>query len=178
MRALVLLLVLPGCVLVPEVSDSPGRGAPSLDEVDRLVHSEAVAARRSNGAAGLDWSDALSEVAESHSRDMVRRGYFDHTDGRGQGAYERVEAAGVACRSVSENLYETTPHRQIRTRTVGGRTERRVDWWTPKEIAQRAVIGWLESPGHRRNLLRASSTRHGIGVAAAGERVVITQVLC
>lgn len=43
----------------------------------------------------------------------------------------------------------------------------------------RTVRSWLDSPGHRRNLLKTTVSAHGIGVATDNEdHVYVTQVLC
>ncbi len=80
---------------------------------------------------------------------------------------------------MAENLYVSTRYERVRTRTVGSRVDRTFDWFAPDRLARRTVQSWLDSPGHRRNLLRSTSTAHGIGVATSNDdRVYVTQVLC
>ena len=187
MRWWLLLALLSGCLPTP----APSRGAepaPALDGLDRQVHRSANRARASAGRGPLRWSDDLAAVARAHSRDMARRGYFDHVTPEGVTAHDRARAGGVTCRKavgggrvlvgVAENLYMSTRYARVRVRTVGERTTRSPDWYPPGELARRTVAGWLGSPGHRRNLLDATSRSHGIGVATSGDRVLITQVLC
>ena len=53
------------------------------------------------------------------------------------------------------------------------------DWNTQEEIAIVAVEGWMNSQGHRENILDPSYDRAGIGVAIAeDDRVYITQNFC
>ena len=53
------------------------------------------------------------------------------------------------------------------------------DWNTQEEIAQSTVEGWMDSPGHRKNILTSSYDREGIGVAiATNDKVYITQDFC
>ena len=172
-RVFVLLLAFGGCLPVLPVEGSSGR-APSLERLDRVVHVEANAARRSNGIPALDWSRDLAAVAERHSREMARTGRFDHTDAQGGGAFERLQRAEIVCQSVGENLYTSTRYESVRRSRAGSET----DWFSPRELARNTIVGWLESPGHRRNLLDRGFRRQGVGVAERGDRVYVTQVLC
>ncbi|WP_420457302.1 CAP domain-containing protein [Rubrivirga sp.] len=190
MRCLALLVLLSGCGWPAVLPDGVERGeAPDLGRLDRLVHETATAARRDEGLRPLAWSDKLAAVARAHSRDMARRGYFGHVTPEGLSAQDRARAAGVDCRvpvdggrtrvGVSENLYTSTRYLRVRTRAVGGRATRTADWLSPEELARRTVDGWLGSPGHRRNLLDATSRSHGVGIATDGDdRVFVTHVLC
>jgi len=49
-------------------------------------------------------------------------------------------------------------------------------WQTEDELAVRAVDGWMNSPGHRKNILKAEYDEAGMGVAYANSYVIITQV--
>ena len=49
-------------------------------------------------------------------------------------------------------------------------------WLEPYSIANRAVTGWLNSPGHRQNLLASDVTQTGIGIAVINDYMIITQV--
>ena len=193
MRALALLLALSGCgVQVPgETAGSAPRplGRADLEDVPQIIHSEVNRQRSARQVDALDWSDDLASVAESHSQDMARRGFFAHRTPDGRPPKQRVLEGGVDCRTdvgdgsyregVAENLYRTTAYESVRERRSGGRTTREVDWFTSSELAINAVESWLDSPGHRRNLLAESPSAHGIGTAiSTDDRVYITQVLC
>lgn len=196
MRVWLLLLTLAGCTSPVSPAPEPGpeptqetAEAPDLADLPRRIHTETNAARRRSGPGPLQWSDALATVARSHSADMARRGYFAHDTPEGRTPQDRARAAGIDCRiqvdartervGVSENLYQTTRYARIQTRGAGRTAVRTVDWFSDEDLAARTVQGWLDSPGHRRNLLDPLSTQHGIGVAPdADDRVYVTQVLC
>ncbi|PAP77368.1 CAP domain-containing protein [Rubrivirga marina] len=195
MRWLTLLCLLTGCVLPTPEADrgarAPGRAddRPDLGGLADEVHQEANAARRSSSEAPLRWSDALAAVARDHSRDMASRGYFDHVSPEGATAQDRALARGVDCRvdlrggrsrvGVSENLYQGWRYGRVWTRQTADGATRTYEWLSANEIARQTVGGWLDSPGHRRNLLDRVSTAHGIGVAVDREdRIYVTQVLC
>lgn len=191
MRAfLFVLLMLVGCAVPlrtpgPEADLRP----PSLSHLGAEVHADANAARRRASRRPLDWDRSLAAVAERHSRDMARRGYFDHVAPEGSDPQEPARRGGVACRrelgegrarvGVSENLYVTTRYAQRWERRRGRSREVSYDWLTAPEIAEAAVRSWMESPGHRRNLLDPYARAHGIGLAVSRDhRVYVTQVLC
>jgi uncharacterized protein YkwD len=123
---------------------------------ERRVHEAVNKVRREHGLGMLAYDPALAAVARAHSRAMRDDGFFDHSDPTGARAGERVAVAGIPYRSVAENLSYT----------------QRVE-----DPVARAVSNWLESPGHRANLLGADYRRTGVGVAVsdAGE-VWVTQL--
>lgn len=193
MRYLSLLLLIAGCAVPSstpsQTTDSAGAGRPDFEDADRLLHLEVNRARADLGVDALQWSEPLAEVALAHSQDMARRGYFAHESPEGSTPSDRAIKGGIDCRvetsdgryrvGVSENLYVTTAYESIRKRRRGTVVEQDIDWFSPDEVARRTVQAWLDSPGHRRNLLDDVPSTHGIGVAMSDDdRINITQVLC
>ena len=77
---------------------------------------------------------------------------------------------------IAENIHQGWTYDTI-WRTNGIETSR--DWNTPEEIAQNAVTGWMNSPGHRENILRPVFRTEGIGVAVSAEgKVYVTEDFC
>lgn len=96
--------------------------------------------RVDEGCEPLAWRTDVAGVAESHSADMVDRGYFSHYSPEGDGPGERLGDAGVETQGWAEN---------IAYGTGSGET----------------VLGlWLDSPGHRSNIENCSLTHHGVGL--------------
>ena len=175
----------------PAVSGPVAPARPSLDAADlaRRVHGATNEARRRQGVAELAWDGRLVPVAAGHSRDMAQRGFFDHVTPDGLTPNDRAGREGVDCRAalgagrervgVLENLYKTSRWTSWTERTVGGRTTRDYAWQTAGEITRAVVDGWLESPGHRRNLLDPTARRAAVAVAfARDDAIYVTQVLC
>lgn len=96
--------------------------------------------RRSLGCGTLRWDERLAGVALRHSRDMIERGYFSHTNPDGRDPFDRMRRAGIRFRAAAENL------------AAGQRT------------GAETFRGWMDSPGHRRNLEECVYTRVGIGL--------------
>ena len=157
----------------PSQSSRTDRAADSVDivsELEKKVHAGINAARARNGVSPLlRWEDQLSAVARAHSDDMTKRGYFDHENPEGLGPSDRIDRAGYNCwkgshYGVAEN---------ITIELVSPSIER---------MADGAVQSWLNSPGHRTNLLGKQYDRTGIGASFGTWRgykaVYVTQVFC
>lgn len=112
--------------------------------------------REREGAGALEWSERVARVARGHSEEMARGRYFGHEDLNSQRVSERLRGAGVRFRACGENLY-----------------------WQPggAGFAEKAVAGWMQSGGHRENVLKGVYREAGAGVAVDGRgRWVVTLV--
>jgi hypothetical protein len=128
--------------------------------VEQAVHKATNARRRDHGVAPLSYSDHLAAVALCHSRDMATRGFFDHTSPDGEDAADRYRRLDHDTRRIGENIAFRQP---------GPAAE-------VKAVAASVVEGWMESRGHRENLLRDRFDAEGIGVfATADGTVYVTQ---
>jgi len=101
-------------------------------------------ARRRNGLPALEHADALAGVARAHSQDMAQRRYFGHETPEGSGPADRVDARGIEYRKVAENVAKNQ------------------GWDDP---VAKAVQGWLDSRGHRHNIMDREVRQTGVGVA-------------
>lgn len=189
------LLALWGCTPSPGTPRSRGAepevsAQPAFTEADlaRAVHDRVNAVRKDARLEALGWDAALAEIAAAMSADMAERGFFGHVDPDGRDPTARAAQAGVECRrptgpnrwrtGVGENLYRTSTFRSVTETTTVMGTTRTFDWYTLGEIARSVVQGWMDSPGHRRNLLDAGYASQGIGVRVSGDDVFVTEALC
>jgi uncharacterized protein YkwD len=100
--------------------------------------------RAARGLQPVRLNHRLSVAAKRHSRDMVQRRYFDHTSPSGRTFTARVSAAGYRFRSLGENIA----------------------WGSGSFATPRAIMhAWMESPGHRANILRGKFREIGVGIA-------------
>ncbi len=116
------------------------------------------AERRRAGLRTLLPDDALALAARHHAREMATLNYFSHSSPTPSSATlrQRVAQAGSAATGIGENLA-----------LVGS-----------EDAARASVQGWMESPGHRENLLRSDYTHVGFGTAEGADgRVFVAQVL-
>jgi uncharacterized protein YkwD len=153
------------------------------DDLAQRVHVLVNAERKKARLPALTWNNALAAIALDHSRDMAGRNYFSHPDPEGHDFDWRYRQAGFDCRVPVGNFIHAGAENLALSRLynsyqrVKGVTT--YDWNTPADIARKAVDGWMQSPGHRANILTAHWRRQGIGVVIAPEnRILITQNFC
>jgi uncharacterized protein YkwD len=155
-----------------------------IPDLERRVHDLINKERTKKKEAALRFDEALARIARAHSADMGKRKFFSHVNPEKRNATDRGKAAGYICRKVfaggyteglAENIFQTTLYSRIR---ITGR-ERSYDWYSPEEIAEEAVDGWMHSEGHRKNILGKNFDRAGIGIAiSTDDKVIVTQVFC
>lgn len=125
----------------------PNEGVPQ-DILDKeLAAFDGANAER--GAAGLEpleMQQDLRTLARAHSQDMVDRDFFGHENPDGNDAFDRMDNAGIQYNGAGENVA-------------------RNNFADP---VARAIAGWMESQGHRDNILRETFTHSGMGVATDG----------
>lgn len=124
-------------------------------EILRLINRER--AKEGLGTVAVDAN--LSAIARAHSKDMLSKSYFSHTNTAGCGSSCRITAAGYAWRAVGENIY-----------TMSGFD------LSAKETARKMVDAWMDSPGHRANVLNGTFTNQGIGLAVSGKTIYATSL--
>jgi uncharacterized protein YkwD len=133
--------------LVPTASDLPRIAAATLCLINQQRSAADLVALRSDAA--------LNDAASQHSQDMVTKNYFDHVGPSGSTPQARLTAAGYVkpnhTWSIGENIAAATGSRS-----------------TPASI----VTMWMNSAGHRANILDPSFRDTGIGAVAAVPKVV------
>lgn len=131
-------LIYPGQVLNVPTKDT---GVDAYEkEVVRLVNEE----RAKNGLRALTYNWELSRVARIKSQDMKDIGYFSHTSPTYGTPFQMIKSFGITYRSAGENI---------------ARGQK-----TPETV----VNAWMNSSGHRANILNASYTEIGVGYVAEG----------
>ena len=109
-------------------------------EVIRLVNN----IRKQNGLSPLTANWELSRVARYKSQDMADRNYFSHTSPTYGTPFQMIKAFGLSYRTTGENIA--------------------YGYASPQKV----VDGWMNSSGHRANILNASYTQIGVGYVAKG----------
>jgi uncharacterized protein YkwD len=143
--------------------DGPFRGefAGAEEHILALVNDQ----RTRHGLEPLIISSELAVVARDHSSDMGERGFYSHVDPEGITPNERITAAmgdTYYLAGTSENIAYTESSRGFAHQEHTA-------------IAEQLMNGWMNSPGHRANILRDSSTHIGIGLHRSGNRIYATQ---
>ncbi|MFC7047306.1 CAP domain-containing protein [Halobacteriaceae archaeon GCM10025711] len=155
--------------------------------IEQAVHENINERRASHGLSRLDYDTGLQEIARYHSRDMAENAYFAHTSPGGETMSDRYDTFGYSCRvPVDDNRYSTGAENiaytyfEERIRTDDGGT-RYYD--TADEVATGLVNQWMNSSGHRENILEPYWENEGIGVYVIEDteghiRVYATQNFC
>jgi uncharacterized protein YkwD len=102
--------------------------------------------RTTRGLQALAENSLLSSASLAHSKDMVARKFFEHDTPEGRSVGDRLRAIGYGrgqVRSAGENLA----------------------WGARDDATPAAIVRiWMESPGHRADILRPAFTEIGIGI--------------
>jgi uncharacterized YkwD family protein len=125
----------------------PAAPAPATGDVSAYVQQviDLTNAQRSkNGLPALKHDTQLSGVAQKKSVDMAQNNYFSHTSPTYGSPFDMMRDFGVTYRSAGENIAQ------------GQRT--------PQEV----VTAWMNSEGHRKNILSANFTHIGVGYEKSG----------
>ncbi len=109
-------------------------------EVIRLVNE----IRAENGLRELTYDWELGRVARYKSQDMKDNRYFSHTSPVYGSPFQMMKSFGIGYRSAGENIAR--------------------GYAAPEAV----VDGWMNSPGHRANILNSSFTHIGVGYVAEG----------
>lgn len=109
-------------------------------EVIRLVNE----IRKENGLKPLTHNWELSRVARFKSQDMKDNKYFSHTSPVYGTPFQMIKNFGISFRSAGENIAK--------------------GYSSPQAV----VNGWMNSSGHRANILNANYTQIGVGYVAGG----------
>ncbi len=138
----------------PPVDQGETPSTPPVDEgdngnIDNLSFEEQVAVlvneqRAANGLAPLTLNASLSNAARAKSQDMHDNNYFSHTSPSYGSPFEMLTAFGISYRSAGENIA--------------------MGYSTPEAV----MSAWMNSEGHRKNILNPSYTQIGVGYVADG----------
>lgn len=124
----------------PDIGVSEGL-TPEEQEIIRLTNEQ----RTEAGCAPLTVSFQLMTAARNHTRDMAENNFMSHLGSDGSTFVVRYERVGYVWRAAAENV-------------AAGYT-------TPQEV----VEGWMESDGHRKNILNCAISEVGVGYAYSAQ---------
>ena len=106
-----------------------------IEQVVKLTNNE----RAKAGLPPLKLNNKLVNAAQDHSSDMAQDDFFSHTGADGSSIGDRVKGSGYQYSRTGENIAAGQP--------------------TPEAV----VRGWMNSPGHRANILNPNYTEIGVG---------------
>ncbi|WP_397537920.1 CAP domain-containing protein [Rummeliibacillus pycnus] len=116
----------------------------SASQFEQQVISLTNAERAKEGLPALQADTKLMQSAKAKSDDMAKNHYFDHTSPTYGSPFDQMKSLGISYKSAGENIAQGQK--------------------TPQEVVQ----AWMQSPGHRANIMNASYTHIGVGFSANG----------
>jgi uncharacterized YkwD family protein len=116
----------------------------SISSIEQQVLTLTNQERAKEGLKPLATDSALMDSARAKSSDMSNNNYFSHTSPTLGSPFDQMKAKGIQYKAAAENI------------AMGQRT------------AAEVVKGWMESPGHRANIMNGNFTHIGIGYDAQG----------
>lgn len=123
---------------IPVTTESPSPSSQLhafIQQVLNLTNAE----RTKAGLSPLKLNSQLTQAAQLHSEDMANSDYFSHQGYNGSSVGDRIYASGYKYTYAAENI-------------AAGQT-------TPEEVVQ----AWMNSPGHRKNIMSSKYEEIGIG---------------
>ena len=121
----------------PESPEKPDHSGTKASQVVNLVNQQ----RQKAGLSGLKSDSELTRLAQLKAEDMAAKGYFSHTSPTYGSAFDMLKKAGYSYRTAGENI------------AMGQKT------------AETVMNGWMNSSGHRANILGTGYTKMGVGYA-------------
>lgn len=126
-------------------------------QIEQLIFTKVNEERARVGMSTLSYSSLMEKYARIKSKDMGDKNYFDHKNLEGELITAQMARDGITYRSWGENLAY-----------IGGVSD-------INELANQFMTNWMNSQGHRENILSPNFTSIGVGVYKAGNRYYATQ---
>ena len=128
-----------------------------MAQVEQAIFNKVNEERAKAGVSPLSYNSTMEKYARIKSQDMGDNNYFSHADLSGNYITSKMKADGVSYKAWGENIAY-----------IGGITD-------PTALANKFMENWMNSEGHRKNILSTNFDSIGIGVYQSGNRVYATQ---
>ena len=128
-----------------------------MAEVEQVIYNKVNKERAKAGVPALSYNTTMEKYARIKSQDMGDKNYFSHTDPNGNYITTQMKADGVTYNAWGENIAY-----------IGGITD-------PTALANQFMTNWMNSEGHKKNILSTNFSSIGVGVYKIGDKVYATQ---
>jgi len=154
-----------------------------INRLEKKIHDRINLERKKKGLSVLVWNEKLNRIARKYSGAMVERRFFSHNDPEGKSFIDRYREGGFECKLRNgneiclgaENIAQDNTFRSVTY--LNGTPS--YDWNSEDEIAASVVKRWIQSRGHRENILTSYFKCQGIGIAISDDgKVFVTQNFC
>jgi uncharacterized protein YkwD len=128
-----------------------------MAKVEQLIFQKVNEERTKAGVQALTYNSTMEKYARIKSQDMGDKNYFSHEDLQGNLMTVKMKNDGVNYKAWGENIAY-----------IGGVTDENA-------LANQFMTNWMNSPGHRANILSTNFSSIGVGVYKIGNKVYATQ---
>ncbi|MCI7207488.1 MAG: CAP domain-containing protein, partial [Clostridium sp.] len=128
-----------------------------MAQVEQAIFNKVNEERTKAGIAPLTYNTTMEKYARIKSQDMGDNNYFSHTDLNGNNITTKMKADGVTYNAWGENIAY-----------IGGVTD-------PTALANQFMTNWMNSQGHKENILSTKFSSIGVGVYKIGNKLYGTQ---
>lgn len=128
-----------------------------MAQVEQLIYNKVNEERSKNGVSTLSYNTTMEKYARIKSQDMGDNNYFDHKDLNGNLITDKMQNDGVTYSAWGENIAY-----------ISGISD-------ADALAEKFMTNWMNSQGHRANILSTNFNSIGIGVYKIGNKVYATQ---
>ena len=147
-----------------------------LRKCEKLIFEKTNAERKAHGLYELTWDSELANIAREHSLDMAQNEFFSHVNLKGEDPTMRAIrhrydvhkelGGGWYSEGLAENMGKMPTGDVIGVGYISN---------DPDSIAIAQVESWMNSLGHRGNILNSRYNKIGVGVAYDGHYYISTQ---
>jgi uncharacterized protein YkwD len=149
---------------LPDPARLPGDPVPAdisfIEQVEDMILDRSNQERKKQGKTSLSKEYKVRDIARAHSIDMIQRNFFQHMNPDGRAPTDRMALFHRSFIGLTgENIWKGSTY----------------DTSNLQKLTDDIMNGWMNSPGHRANILRDDYTHLGVGVVLKNGEVYATQ---
>lgn len=173
-RIITVVLVLTYTFVVFAQDDHESRS----EYIEKLIVEKINRMRDTYNLSPLSTDDTLRQLALQHSMDMAERNYFDHMSPEGDFAVDRAAAVGIEMKEVRPGQFIGVGENIGKIPVGNIEYKGQSTPFTPESAAQIMVSMWMDSRGHRKNILNEDYTSTAVAVVLdhEGKYFYVTEV--
>lgn len=128
-------------------------------EVEDYIFTMVNEERTKNGKSKLEVNSVMKGLSRDKSKEMIELNYFDHKSPKNGYINDILNTKNIKYRNVGENIAMQESGKEL----------------SSSDMAKQFMSMWMNSSGHRANILSDNFTQIGIGVAKKGSLIEATQ---
>jgi len=150
----------------------------NLQNLQSMIHRKVNLKRKKHGLPLYQYDKELEKLALSHSADMALKQYFAHINQEGENPTQRAVRMGIEVEiqrdgkiqvGIAENLFMCSKMKTVSYYLEGGIKKVSKQWHDEESLTDMIVDGWMNSPGHRKNMLSETLRSEGLGLSISDD---------